>query len=267
MIKYLLYTLTLLLPLSLFADPLIVAHRGASKQAPENTLPAFELAWKQGADAIEADFRLSKDGHIVCIHDANTKKTGDKNLIIANSTLSELKKIDVGSFKGEQFKGTRIPTIEEVFATIPKGKKIFIEIKSGPETVDPLLKAIKQSSLQPEQIAIIVFKEKILLDVKKHAPHLYTSWLCSLKKDKRGKMKPSLESILKTIKTCQIDGFSSSYNQLNQEIIQTLQKQGTDCHVWTINDPRHAKKFINWKINSITTDLPDKIKLEVTKAK
>ena len=265
MIKYL--TLTFLLTLSLFAEPLIVAHRGASKQAPENTLPAFELAWKQGADAIEADFRLTKDGHVVCIHDANTKKTADKNLIIAKSTLSELKKLDFGLFKGEQFKGTRIPTIGEVFASIPKGKKIFIEIKSGPETVQPLLKAIKLSSLQPEQIALICFKEKILLDVKKHAPPLYTSWLCSLKKDKRGKMKPSLNSILKTIKACQIDGFSSSYNQLNQEIIQTLQKQGTDCHVWTINDTRHAKKFVDWKINSITTDLPDKIKLTVLKAK
>ncbi|MDD7983899.1 glycerophosphodiester phosphodiesterase [Lentisphaera marina] len=267
MIKNLFCTITLLLQFTLLAEPLIVAHRGASKQAPENTLPAFELAWKQGADAIEADFRLSKDGHLVCIHDANTKKTGNKNLTIVKSTLSELKKIDVGLFKGEQFKGTRIPTIEEVFATIPKGKKIFIEIKSGPETVDPLLKAIKLSSLQPEQIAVIGFKEKILLDVKKKAPHLYTSWLCSLKKDKRGKMKPSLDSILKTIKSCQIDGFSSSYNQLNQEIIQSLKKQGTDCHVWTINDARHAKKFINWKIDSITTDLPDKINLKLMQAK
>jgi len=254
-----LITLALLISFPLFAETFIVAHRGASKQAPENTLLAFELAWKQGADAIEADFRLTKDGHVVCIHDQNTKRTAGKNLTVAKSTLSELKKLDFGSFKGKQFKGTKIPTLAEVFAGIPEGKKIFIEIKSGPETVQPLLKAITLSSLQPEQIAIIGFKEKILLDVKKHAPHIYTSWLCSLKKDKRGKMKPSLESILKTIKACQIDGFSSSYNQLNQEIIITLQNQGTDCHVWTINDARQAKKFIEWGVDSITTDIPHSI--------
>ncbi|EDM27978.1 glycerophosphoryl diester phosphodiesterase [Lentisphaera araneosa HTCC2155] len=253
-----LITLALLISSPLFAETFVVAHRGASKQAPENTLPAFDLAWKHDADAIEADFRLTKDGHVVCIHDQNTKRTAGKNLIVAKSTLSELQKLDVGSFKGKQFKGTKIPTIEEVFASIPKGKKIFIEIKSGPETLEPIIKALNNSSLKPEQIAIISFKEKILLDVKKHAPHIYTSWLCNIKK-KRGKPSPSFDSVLKTLKDYKIDGLSTSHNHLNTEMIQTLQNQGTDCHVWTINDARQAKKFIEWGVDSITTDIPHSI--------
>ena len=69
-----------------FAKPLIVAHRGASFEAPENTLPAFNLAWEQGADAIEGDFLLTKDGHIVCIHDRTTKRFCEEDLEVAKST-------------------------------------------------------------------------------------------------------------------------------------------------------------------------------------
>lgn len=85
---------------------LIVAHRGASKRAPGNTLPAFELAWKQGADAIEGDFRLTKDGHVVCIHDETIKRTAGADLNVAQSTLSELRKLDVGAWFDPAFKGT-----------------------------------------------------------------------------------------------------------------------------------------------------------------
>jgi glycerophosphoryl diester phosphodiesterase len=80
--------ISLLLSTSTYAkETMIVAHRGASKEAPENTLPAFELAWKQGADAIEGDFHLTQDGHIVCIHDGNTKQVADTNLVIRNTTF------------------------------------------------------------------------------------------------------------------------------------------------------------------------------------
>jgi len=66
---------------------IIVAHRGASRDAPENTIPAFKLAWKQGADAIEGDFHLTKDGHIVCIHDGNTENVANTNLVVGESTF------------------------------------------------------------------------------------------------------------------------------------------------------------------------------------
>ena len=103
----------------------IVAHRGSSRIAPENTLPAFELAWEEGADAIEGDFHLTRDGHIVCIHDDDTKRVAGKSVLIRDSTLDELRKLDVGLYRGEKYKEAFIPTIEEVFSTIPAGKKIL----------------------------------------------------------------------------------------------------------------------------------------------
>ena len=114
-------------------NPLVIAHRGSSAQAPENTLPAFQLAWAQGADGIEADFLLTKDGHIVCFHDKDTKRLAGRQLAVAAATLEELRQFDVGSiqpqaveralrsWKGDQYKGVRIPTIAEVFATVPRG--------------------------------------------------------------------------------------------------------------------------------------------------
>ena len=243
---------------SLFATPEIVAHRGSSQQAPENTLAAFELAWKQGADIIEIDVRLTKDSHVICIHDANTKRTGRSKLDVAKSTLSELQKLDVGSFKSKDYAGTHIPTLKEVLASVPKGKKVFIEIKSGAETIDPILKLIAQSSLENEQVAIISFKEKILLECKKRAPHIYTSWLCNIKKQKNGQLKPSFESVLNTLKSHRINGLSSSHHQINAEKVQTLKQQGFDCHVWTINDTKIAQKMTSLGVDSITTDVPHK---------
>ena len=79
-------------------EPFLVAHRGASADAPENTIPAFQLAWEQGADAIEGDFHLTADGHIVCIHDEDTQKVAGKKLIVPESTLADLRKLDVGAW-------------------------------------------------------------------------------------------------------------------------------------------------------------------------
>ena len=148
-------------------EPLIVAHRGASFDAPENTLPAFKLAWKLGADAVEGDFLLSKDGHIVCVHDKKTKKVADQNLEVVHSTLKELQALDVGSWKHEKFSGTSIPTLPQVFATVPKGGKIYVEIKCGPEIVPALIKEIQRSGLSDEQVILICFNAEVIREFKK----------------------------------------------------------------------------------------------------
>ena len=130
-----------------------MAHRGASQDAPQNTIPAFKLAWGQGADAIEGDFQLTKDGHVVCIHDKDTNKVANANLVVSDSTLAELRQVDVGVRKRKAFEGTRIPTIAEVFATIPKQKKIYIEVKCGPEIIPALQREIDHSGLTNDQVS------------------------------------------------------------------------------------------------------------------
>lgn len=244
------------------AEPLIVAHRGASGEAPENTLPAFELAWKQGADAIEADFRLTKDGHIVSVHDADTKKVSGKKLVVKDATLSELRQLDVGSFKGEAYKGTRIPTIQEVFATVPEGKKIFIEIKSGKEIVPQLLKDILKSGLKNEQIVIICFDAKVLLEVHERAAEIdlefYTSWLVNFKKRKNEDYAKKVKQAFEVLKRAKVNGISTSKNLVNGELIKRANELGYDHHVWTVNDAPTAIKYKDWGTKTITTDFPER---------
>ena len=126
----------------------IVAHRGASFDAPENTVAAIKLAWEQKADAAEFDVFLSKDGKIVVIHDADTKRTAGVDRKVADTTLEELRKLDVGKWKDAKFAGEKIPTLEEMLATVPAGKRVFIEVKCGPEIVPELDRVLKASEAQ-----------------------------------------------------------------------------------------------------------------------
>ena len=238
---------------------MIVAHRGASHDAPENTLPAFELAWKQGADAIEGDFLLTKDNQIVCFHDGSTKRLAERNMAVRGSTLEELRELDVGSWKHEKFKGTKIPTIAEVLATIPKGRKIFVEVKCGPEIIPYLVKEIGQSKLKTEQVVLICFKHEVVKAFKQVMPKNKAYWLSSFKKDKEGVWEPSLETVLATLKDTKADGLDS-HKDIPGSAARKIMKEGYEWHAWTVNDVATAKKLKALGIHSITTDRPGMIK-------
>ena len=105
---------------------LITGHRGASFVAPENTLSAFRTAWEIGCDAVEGDFRLTRDGIIVCIHDSNTQRTTGIDKEISEVSFSSLQKLDFGVWKDARFAGEACPTIDEVLATVPPHRHIFI---------------------------------------------------------------------------------------------------------------------------------------------
>ena len=245
--------------LALNAEPLVVAHRGASRDAPENTLAAFKLAWEQGADAIEGDFLLTKDNKIVCIHDKSTERLADRKLIVKESTLSQLRELDVGLGKGGKFKGTKIPTITEVFATIPAGKKIFIEIKCGKEIIPPLLEEIKKFELKDEQVAIICFNAEVIRLLKIKAPQHKAYWLSNFKRDKEGHWVPSLETVLKTLSSAKADGLDSHHGIPN-DTIKRIKKDGYEWHVWTVNDLNIAKRLKALGVESVTTDIPGYMK-------
>jgi glycerophosphoryl diester phosphodiesterase len=240
------------------SDMKIVAHRGASQDAPENTIAAFQLAWHQGTDAIEGDFRLTKDGMIVCMHDETTERTAGISLDVAQSRFAELRKLDVGFWKGSQWAGEKIPSIEEVLGTVPKGKQIFIEIKSGPELVDPLQRAIASSSLVSQQIVVISFNATVISEVKKRLPAVKAYWLIGFKEDKKsGRWKPSLGEILNTLKTIQADGLDSQAHALvDAAFAGAIRAAALALHVWTVDDPVQARYYAKLGVDSITTNRP-----------
>ena len=238
----------------------IVAHRGASHDAPENTLAAFRLAWEKNADAIEADFYLSRDGHIVCIHDKTTERTAGVELTVAESSLADLKQLDVGSWKHKRFAGEKIPTLQEVIATIPKGKRIVIELKVGPEIVAPLQRILSESKLKPEQIMVISFKESTIAESKRAMPNIKAHWLTGYDPDDEiGPWTPTAASVIRTVERTNADGFGSHARRgvFNQKFIDTLTDAGVrEFHVWTIDDPADARFYINLGAIGITTNRP-----------
>lgn len=252
--------LAVLLTQQTVGTPLMVAHRGASAAAPENTLPAFELAWELGADAIEGDFHLTKDGEIVCFHDEDTMGMTGTKTVIAETTLAELREMDVGGWKGDSWKDTPMPTLPEVLATVPDGKKIYVEIKCGPEIIGPLFEVIKASGLAREQIVIISFNSEVIQGVELFAPDIKTYWLRTLEKTADGGVEPAAEQLLKILKIIKADGLSGKgIDELSQAYIDTIRQGGFEFHVWTINDVATAKRFADMGVGSITTKHPDRI--------
>ncbi|HZI31523.1 MAG TPA: glycerophosphodiester phosphodiesterase family protein, partial [Candidatus Binatia bacterium] len=135
----------------------LIAHRGASYDAPENTLAAVNLAWQQNADAVEVDVHLSKDRKLVVIHDDNTRRTGGVDDKVSEQTLSKLRSLDVGCWKGKQWTGEKVPLLEEVLAAIPEGRRLFVELKCGSEGVRVFQQALGLSGRTPGPIVAISF--------------------------------------------------------------------------------------------------------------
>ncbi len=239
---------------------MIVAHRGASHDAPENTIPAFMLAWEQGADVIEGDFFLTADGRVVCIHDSHTGRVSDTSLIVAESSLEELRKLDAGSWKGEEWSGTGIPTLSEVFAIVPDDGKIFVEIKPGTEILPGLYEEIDRSGLRDEQIVIISFNADVVREFKSARPEHKAYWLSGFRQDDHGNVLPSPETVLETLQRTGADGFSSHHGLVTGEFVDQILYGGYEYHVWTVNDPARAWELKGYGVMSITTDVPGLIR-------
>jgi glycerophosphoryl diester phosphodiesterase len=240
---------------------MIVAHRGASYDAPENTLSAFREAWKQKADGIEGDFYFTRDAQIVCIHDKDTARTGGTQLDVAGSTLAELRQLEFGAWKSDRFQGEAIPTFAEVAAVVPSDKKFIIELKTGPEIVPLLVEELKKTSLDHRQLLIIAFNAETVAAAKKLLPDVRAHWLTSYKQDRSaaGKWHPGPREIMQIITECQADGLGTKAELavVNQEFIAELKRLGlSEFHVWTVDSPTDAQYFQQLGAMGITTNRP-----------
>lgn len=244
----------------------IVGHRGASYDAPENTLASVNLAWKRGADAVEIDIYLSKDGKIVAFHDKTTKRTaGGGKHKIADLTLAELRKLDAGSWKNKKYKGEQIPTLAEVLKTIPAGKRLFIEIKCGPEVLPVLRRDLKTAGKKPQQTAIIGFSYDTMKKAKIELPQLDVFWVVGLKQNKVTKRwRPSLNKLIRDAKSAGLQGVHLSNKPvIDRKYVTKLHHSGLKVFVWTVNDLKSASRLKAAGVDGITTDRPGWLKKQL----
>jgi glycerophosphoryl diester phosphodiesterase len=235
----------------------IIGHRGGSHDAPENTLAAMKLAWGQKADAIELDLWLSKDGKIVVLHDANTKRFGGDTNHVAQRTWAELQRIDVGAWKDPRFKGERIPTLDSILATVPAGKRAVLEIKCGPEILPELGQAIAKSGRKPAELAIIAFDFETLRQSKKEFPQLEHYFLHDYKKDKQTGELPALPALIQRAQAAGFDGLDLQFGwPIDKTFVADVKEAGLKLIVWTVNDPTVARRLSDAGVDGITTDRP-----------
>jgi glycerophosphoryl diester phosphodiesterase len=240
----------------------IVGHRGASYEAPENTMAATNLAWKQGADAVETDIYLSKDGKLIVSHDKTGKRTAGRDVAYADITLAEARELDAGSWKDPKFKGEKIPLLDEQIKSIPAGKRLLVEIKIGPEIVPELARVLKKMRATEKNITVISFNYDSLKEVRKQLPHLPTLWLLGhpapgAKKTATSKQPPTVDEMIRDAKAAKLTGLDLQHTwPLTKADVKKIKDAGLELHVWTVNDATIAKHWVDLGVASITTDRP-----------
>jgi len=235
----------------LLAQPAIIAHRGSSFTAPENTVAAAQLAWQQQADAVELDIYLSADNRVVVMHDGNTKRTTGQSYKIAETTSEVLRTLDAGSWKSEQYKGEKIPFLEEMIATVPKGKKMVIEIKCGPEVFPALEKVVKQCG-KKKQLIFIAFNWETIVQARQLFPKNKCYWLSSSAATVREKIGEASKF--------KLDGFNLNNKIVEEATVKQVKGAGLELLSWTIDDPQEVKRLVDLGVTGITTNRPDLIR-------
>jgi glycerophosphoryl diester phosphodiesterase len=241
--------------------PKFIAHRGASHEAPENTMAAFRLAWKQGADGIEADFFLSKDGQVVCIHDKDTKKTGSGNLSVGKSTLAELRKLEYGSWKAAKFKGEPIPVLGEILDELPKEKWFFLEIKDTEKIVQPIAEILREKKPDPNRVVLISFNAAVIRKCRETMPEYRACLLHALKDFSKNGMP---EAYAEQVRSSGSHGLA--YKEHESIPAGWLSKLAGDDKIlaaWTVNEAQPAARAIKRGVNFLITDRPAGLRAEL----
>jgi len=248
----------------------LVAHRGESALAPENTVAAYRLTWRLGASwGAETDVYLTRDNVLVCNHDSTTERLSNVPGAIRDKSFAELRRIDVGRWKGEMWRGTQMPSLREVLEVLPPDKHMFVEIKSAGEG---FCKAFEEARLGAgaslDQISIISFSPDELRNVRKNLPTVRTLLLTSIKRNDAGEITPAPEAMIAMLKELDVTGVDlHPYDLcLTAEYVKKIHDAGFELHVWTINTMDWALPLWKMGVDSITTDCSGKLYVELEAA-
>ncbi len=232
--------------------PAVIAHRGASAHAPENTFAAFELAISLNADAIELDVKLTSDGRVVVFHDLSLQRTTNGAGKVHRKTLSELKTFDAGTAFDRSYQGQQIPTLDETLETFGKRTYFNIELKNLVQPFDDLpqkvVRIIKDHGLE-SRILISSFNPIALLKTNRILPSLPIGLLIKYPQRTVLGSKP-----LTTIIPHQSVHIPAK--ALSKDIVRTIHKTDRKVFAYTINVPKTIQEMLAWDVDGIFTDDP-----------
>jgi glycerophosphoryl diester phosphodiesterase len=238
-----------------------IAHRGSSHLAPENTLAAFRLGWRE-TTTCELDVRATADGRLIVVHDETTLRTTGVDLAVARHSLAELQSLDAGAWKGKAWKGERLPSLAEVIAAMPGRKRLLIEIKGGPVVVRELVRVIRASG-RASALALQSFDAATCARVKKALPDMPVYLLAWLGKKRRESSK-ALAEVLSTARRKGLDGVGvNDAPALDARAVAEVHAVKLRLYIWTINDIAAAKRLAALGVDGIITNRPGWLKARV----
>ena len=223
---------------------MIIAHRGASAVAPENTLAAMEQAIKDGADWVEIDVQETSDGEVVVIHDSDLKKIGGSGLKVFDSTLTELQSVDIGSWKNPSFSDQRIPTLQQLLALCKNRIKVLIELKyyGREKHLEQRVAEIVDTAGMQDQIRVMSLSYPGIQKMKSIRPQWSVGLLAS--------------ASLGDITRLEADFFAINARFASRTFIRRIHNRGKNVLVWTINDPISISAMMSKGVDGIITDEP-----------
>jgi glycerophosphoryl diester phosphodiesterase len=233
--------------------PLILAHRGARDQAPENTMAAFRLAAEMGAHGLEMDVQLSKDGEAVVIHDFNLDRTTNGSGPVEDLILAELQRLDAGSWFSAEYATQRIPTLAQVLHELGPRLILNVELKKPishkNELEAEVVRLIEDSNLT-ERVIISSFNPLALRRVRRLNPHISTGLLYGPDQPfyLRGRWLQWL---------VQPQALHPRWDMIDAKFVTSSHQRGLAVRPWTCNEPDAMRRLIGWHTDAIITDYPD----------
>lgn len=233
---------------------LILAHRGASAYAPENTIIAFKKAIEMGADGFELDIHLSKDGSLIVIHDESVNRTTNGSGFIKDLTLDEIKKLDASSWYNPKFSKEKVPTLDEVLHLIKDTQLLInIEIKHGPffykSIEQKIVNCVVKYDMQ-DRVIVSSFDHYTLTKIKKIDPSVKTGAL----------FVSRTNAPWKYIKKIGADALHPHFISVTSELVKNCHENNIKIHTYTVNEPEHIKYLAKLGVDSIITNFPDRAK-------
>lgn len=232
---------------------LVFGHRGAKAYAPMNTIPAYELAYDQGAVGIELDVHRSKDGHPVIVHDFTVDETTNGEGDVTQKTLAELKALDAGSWFSDEFTGVQIPTLDDVFETVGQKLLINVEIKfmvqeTGTDGVEQVVADCIRRHNMAERVIVSSFNPYTLKRFHEIMPDVMIGFL----------YVPNMPMNTISVMEDYPHEARHPYHEMIDEAYMTWAKEHHYyVNTWTVNDPQRAKELQHLGVNCIITDMPD----------
>ena len=232
--------------LALFQNPTVMAHRGLSADAPENTLYAFSDAISVGADFIELDVQQTRDGVLVVMHDSNLKRTTGVNKDIWDVDYADIQNLDAGSWFDPAYANARIPTLEETLQFVDKRAKLNIEIKPtkhGSDTLEQDVTELITRYQYTDACYVTSFSYGSLKKVKEANPEIRTGYLMSVAYGQFYSLKYA-------------DAFSLNKVFVTSQVVNAAHQQGKQIFAWTVNSMSEVRSLCNLHVDSIITDDP-----------